>query len=104
MSPSLDNQGTQILEKRALSEEELQPWKIQLKKEIEELKVVRTMGEEQDRALEHWVQFHKDNPSSLPWRVQREPPKKINPLESGQVSLFPTYNLEDGLRLELLWQ
>ena len=46
MSPSLDNQGTQILEKRALSEEELQPWKIQLKKEIEELKVVRTMGEE----------------------------------------------------------
>ena len=53
VTPALNHKGAQVLDKKTVSEEELQSWKTQLRKEIEELKVeVRAKGEEQDKVLQ----------------------------------------------------
>eukprot|EP00435_Cladocopium_sp_Y103_P029770 s454_g7.t1 len=78
-SPVLDTKGGATLEKRWVDEKELEAWKTQLRKEIEELKGnVNAKNDEREKVLEKWVNFYRDNPGTLPRKILSLPGKVIH--------------------------
>eukprot|EP00435_Cladocopium_sp_Y103_P026763 s1801_g6.t1 len=78
-SPVMDSKGGATLEKRWVDEKELEAWKSQLRKEIEELKGnVNAKNDEREKVLEKWVNFYRDNPGTLPRKILSLPSKVIH--------------------------
>ena len=76
---SLNNAGAQVVEEKRLNLEELEGWKNNLRKEINEFKkAALSKDKEKVEALETWIKLCKDNPTSLPSRVQSWPSKVIH--------------------------
>ena len=81
-APSVDQKGAPVVEHQVLSDEELSEWKAQLRKEIELLKVSWDKKDnENSELMNYWVDFHKENPNSLPQRVQSYRPRWLSLLE-----------------------
>ena len=76
---SLNNAGVQVVEEKRLNLEELEGWKSNLRKEISEFKkAALSKDKEKVEALKTWIKLCKDNPTSLPSRVQSLPSKVIH--------------------------
>ena len=104
MGPTLDHKGSQVLIDRPISEEELAEWKAQLRKEMDALKEdVERKDVETEENINYWVNFYKENPGTLPQKVQSLPGKTVH-MQFGQVGSIPTNLLEDGMWLVLLRQ
>ena len=89
--PSLDNKRNQIIESKMLSEEEVENWKTQLRVEMEELKAdVQKKGVECSSKVDTWAKFYKENPGTLPKKIQNT---------SGKVDLTST-----SQRGKMLWR
>ena len=77
--PSLDNKGNQIIESKMLSEEEVENWKTQLRVEMEELKAdVQKKGVECSSKVDTWAKFYKENPGTLPKKIQNTSGKVVH--------------------------
>ena len=79
MGPTLDHKGSQVLIDRPISEEELAEWKAQLRKEMDALKEdVERKDVETEENINYWVNFYKENPGTLPQKVQSLPGKTVH--------------------------
>ena len=71
LCPTLDSKGNQTLENKLLSEEEISSWKAQLRKEMDELKgTMDKKGKENEEQINNWAKFYKENPGTLPRKLQ----------------------------------
>lgn len=69
--PTLDNKGNQTVENKLLSEEEISSWKSQLRKEMDERKgTLDKKGKENEEQIDAWAKFYKENPGTLPRKLQ----------------------------------
>eukprot|EP00435_Cladocopium_sp_Y103_P074181 s120_g47.t1 len=77
--PTLDQKGLQVTEQKFISEEELRNWKNLLQKEIKELKAeVQEKHRENDAQFDNWAKIYKENPGTLPRKLQSLPSKVIH--------------------------
>eukprot|EP00435_Cladocopium_sp_Y103_P025351 s1252_g6.t1 len=70
-SHTVDPKGIATYDVKAVTEDELKAWKAQLKKEMEELKGhIDEKGKENDEQVALWAKLYRENPGTLPRRVQ----------------------------------
>eukprot|EP00435_Cladocopium_sp_Y103_P003205 s166_g1.t1 len=76
---TLDQKGLQVTEQKFISEDELRNWKNLLQREIKELKAeVQEKHKENDAQFDNWAKIYKENPGSLPRKLQSLPSKVIH--------------------------
>ena len=76
---SLDTKGVQVTERRTVSEEELESWKGQLRREITELRgELQTQSIDHSKTLEDWMTLFRDNPGTLASKLQSLPGEVVH--------------------------
>lgn len=79
---ALDDKGAQVVVEKPLGAEDLDKWKSRLKKEIQEIQEFKESilhrEKEKVNKMEEWTVFDKDNPTTLPPRVQSLPSKLVH--------------------------